>query len=101
MIIYNVTSHIATPIISDWLQWMKAEHIPAIMQTGCFEQYQWVELLETDESEGKTYAIQFYAPSIVQVKRFKSEFEQLLHAQIQQKWGQQMLSFSTLMQVVH
>jgi hypothetical protein len=101
MIIYNVTSHIATPIISNWLQWMKDEHIPAIMQTGCFEQYQWVELLETDESEGKTYAIQFYAPSITQVKRFKSEFEQLLQEKIQLKWGQQMLSFSTLMQVVH
>ena len=36
MIVYNVTTKVAAAIQTDWLQWIKEEHIPDIINTGCF-----------------------------------------------------------------
>ena len=36
MIIYNVTTKVATTIATDWLAWLKDEHIPDSIATGCF-----------------------------------------------------------------
>ena len=44
------------------------EHIKEIMETGCFTRYQMVKLLETDEEEGATYAIQYYAENMKRTK---------------------------------
>lgn len=60
MLIYNVTIQVTHAIHDSWIEWMKIEHIPEVMNTGCFEKYQWVRLLETDETEGITYAVQYY-----------------------------------------
>ena len=51
MYIYNVTTKVAHEIHTDWFHWMKQEHIPAVMQTGCFTNSQFVRLLETDEED--------------------------------------------------
>ncbi|RTL51210.1 MAG: DUF4286 family protein [Sphingobacteriales bacterium] len=100
MIIYNVTSHVAAPIHETWLQWMKEKHIPMVMQSGCFYQYQWVRVLGTDESEGYTYAIQYYAYTIQDYERYVKEHAMALGKVVQETWGENMTSFRSLMQVV-
>ena len=45
MLIYNVTVKVEPGIAADWLQWMRQEHIPEIMATGCFTHHQIVQLL--------------------------------------------------------
>jgi hypothetical protein len=52
MFIYNVTIKVAHTIHTDWFHWMKNEHIPAVMASGCFSHFQFVRLLETDEEDG-------------------------------------------------
>ncbi|HEY1022825.1 MAG TPA: DUF4286 family protein, partial [Flavisolibacter sp.] len=63
MIIYNVTIKVDASIADAWLAWLLEEHIPEVMQTGCFSDKKVVRLLEVDESEGPTYAIQYSAES--------------------------------------
>ena len=36
MLIYNVTTHVEPSIEQEWLLWMKEEHLPKMVQTGCF-----------------------------------------------------------------
>ncbi|NIM34818.1 MAG: DUF4286 family protein [Hydrotalea flava] len=101
MIIYNVTSHVAAPIHEAWLQWMKEKHIPLVMQTGCFYQYQWVKVLETDESEGYTYAIQYYAREMRDFEQYRQHHAPQLGKDIAETWGDKITNFRSLMQVVH
>ncbi|MBS1592236.1 MAG: DUF4286 family protein, partial [Bacteroidetes bacterium] len=63
MLIYNVTTHVHHTIHQQWLQWMQEKHIPNVMATECFSKHQFVRVLETDETEGVTYAIQYFAES--------------------------------------
>ena len=55
MIVYNVTIKIANAIHADWLQWIKEEHIPEVIQTGCFTHATILRLLEVDDTEGPIY----------------------------------------------
>jgi hypothetical protein len=100
MFIYNVTIKIAHAIHESWLQWMNEVHIPEVMKTGCFEKYVFVKLLETDEAEGPTYAVQYYTISIAQYNRYIDLYASKLRKDGQDKWGDKFIAFRTLMEVV-
>lgn len=100
MIIYNVTVKVDNKIADEWLTWLQEEHIPGIMQTDCFTDFRVVRLLEVDDSEGPTYAIQYHAASLdeydIYIKKFASENRKRSH----DKWGNKIISFHSLMEVV-
>lgn len=54
MLIYNITTKVDHSIADAWLQWMKEEHIPEVIATGCFSQSRILRLLEVDETDGLT-----------------------------------------------
>ena len=101
MIIYNVTIKVDTSIADDWIVWMKSEHIPGMLITGCFREANILRLLEVDDSEGPTYAIQYKADS-------KSAYENYIDAHSVKmrndsfaKWGNKFIAFRSLMEVVN
>jgi hypothetical protein len=100
-IIYNVTVKVESSIEKEWLQWMLQEHIPEVMQTGCFIDYKVVRLLEVDESEGPTYAIQYSAESKAIYNQYISKFAAALRDKTFEKWGQRFIAFRSVMEVVH
>ena len=100
MIIYNITFKIEWPVAEDWLRWMQETHIRKVLETGCFEKHQLVRLLQVDETEGPTYACQFYAPALSKYNYYLQHYAQLFREQIQEKWGEKYIDFHTLMQVI-
>src|SRR4051794_608292 len=100
MIIYNITIKVEWSIAEDWVEWMKAIHIPEVLRTGCFDKYQFVRLLQIDETEGPTYAIQYYAPSLTKYDYYLQHHNRTMQEQVIGKWGQKYVEFATLMQVV-
>ena len=101
MIIYNVTTHIDHSIHEEWVKWMQEIHVPEVMKSGCFTKNQLVKILETDETEGITYAVQYYAESKAAYNRYISIYAAALREATLNKWGNKMIAFSSLMQVVH
>ncbi len=100
MIIYNVTNKVDASIADAWLHWLKEEHIPQVMRSNCFTHYKIVRLLEVDDSEGPTYAIQYYAESKADYNRYIALFAPALREQSLQKWGAAFIAFRSVMQVV-
>jgi hypothetical protein len=101
MIIYNVTIQVAHAIAENWLPWMQQVHIPEVMATGCFEKFQLVKLLDTDESEGITYAVQYYAPDLPQCEAYLDKYAPMLRKKVSDTWGDQVFAFRSLMEVIH
>lgn len=101
MIIYNVTIKVHESIKQDWLQWLKEEHIPDIINSGCFTHAVILRLIEVDDSEGPTYAVQYYAES----KGLYNNYIENHSAQMRQKgfdkWGDKFIAFRSVMQVVN
>jgi len=101
MIIYNVTTKVSEPIKSNWLVWLHEEHIPDMINTGCFSNATVLQLLETDDSEGPTYAIQYRAESKAMYNQYVEKFAGIMRQRAFEKWGDQFIAFHSLLQVIH
>jgi hypothetical protein len=100
MIIYNVTTKVYAGIDSEWLQWQQQEHIPDIMATGLFSQYTFSRLLEQDDKEGKTYAVQYIAAALGHYRQYIEMHAPLLRKKAFDKWGDRIISFRTVLEVI-
>jgi hypothetical protein len=100
MIIYNVTIKVDTSISPGWFSWMKEEHIPDVIGTGCFTEYKMFRLLEVDDSEGATYVVQYFAESLEKYKGYIDQYANTLRKKLIDKWGDRVIAFRTLMELV-
>lgn len=100
MVIYNVTVQVEHAIAKEWLQWLREEHIPQILATGCFTHQQVVRLLETDETDGPTYAVQYYAPDHAHYQTYIDEHAAQFRKASTDKWGARFIAFRSAMEVV-
>jgi hypothetical protein len=101
MIVYNVTVKIAAEISSAWLQWLKEEHINDILKTNCFTKATILQLLEVDNEEGPTYAIQYFAESKSLYNLYIEKFATEIRQKGFDKWGDKFIAFRSVMQVIH
>lgn len=101
MFIYNVTIKVNWSIHEAWVKWMRENHIPDVMSKGCFTEYRFVRVLETDDTEGPTYATQYYADSMVKYNVYIEMHAPALRKDSLDKWGDNFIGFRSLMEVVH
>lgn len=101
MIIYNVTTKVDHTIAEEWLAWMQQVHVPEVMATSCFTQTQMLRLLETDDSDGPTYAVQYFAESKASYNSYVTLHGDALRKKTLDCWGNKIIAFRSLMQVVH
>jgi hypothetical protein len=81
--------------------WLKNGHIPETMATGLFVEYKLFHLLEQEEQEGITYVVQYFTTSFAQYKKYIDEFSLQLRQKTFDKWGDQFISFRTVMEIVN
>jgi hypothetical protein len=101
MYIYNVTIKVAHAIVADWLVWLREEHIPEMIATGCFDKATILQLLENTDEEGATYAVQYHALHRADHERYLAEFAPSMRQKGLDKWGENFIAFRTLMQIVN
>lgn len=97
MIIYNVTSNIATDVHEEWLDWMQHTHIPEVIATGKFKKARLVKVL-VEEDHGVTYSVQFYTDSKAKLDQYYEEDAPRLRQSTAAKFGEKVLSFRTELQ---
>jgi len=100
MLVYNVTIKVEKAIAEEWLQWMLNEYIPQIMATNCFSTFNVLKLLDVDDSEGPTYAIQYVADENEGYERYKQQFFSVHNQSCFDRWGNGFIAFRTIMEVV-
>ncbi len=101
MVVYNVTVKVQQAIAEGWLAWLKEEHIPDIIATGCFTHAGILRLLEVDDSEGPTYAVQYHGANTELYNKYISVFADDMRKKATDKWGDKFIAFRSVMQIVH
>ena len=101
MYIYNVTTKLNWGIHDEWIKWLKEFHVPDVMNTGCFTAYKIVRLLEADEEEGPTYAVQYFADSKSDYTRYIELYAPAMRQAGVDKWGNNFIAFRSLLLIVH
>ncbi len=80
---------------------MKSQHIPEMLSTGHFERFQILRLREVDETEGISYAIQFYVSTLDEYNKYILKSAPALRLKAKEQWGDRVIGFRTLMEIVH
>ena len=100
MIPYNVTYHVAPEIEKQWLEWMNEKHLPEIMATGFFSSAMVLKIYDGFEVMETAYAIQYSAKNHEDLDRFLKENKQKLKLQSLKLFGENVLQFSTQLEVL-
>ena len=99
MIIYNVTCSVDPSVSEEWLQWMRETHIPDVMESGIFKAAQINKVL-SEKDGGITYAIQYSCESMKDLHHYQVNFAPQLQRKHSQRYGDKVVSFRTLLEVV-
>jgi hypothetical protein len=100
MIVYNITSSVAHEVIDEWISWLNETYIPAIMETGVFYEYKFLQLLDIDETDGKTYTIQFFCDNEQACRKFISEAGPAFVQKSELMWGNLVYNFRSILKSV-
>jgi hypothetical protein len=98
-VLYNVTVNVSDEVLEEWLQWMESTHIPEVLATGFFHTAKLMRV-HAFEQGGKTYAIQYTAPSMESYERYLKEASQQLQSKTELAFGDHVHAFRTLLEVV-
>lgn len=100
MFLYNVTVGIDKDVEQEWLQWMKAEHIPQVMKTGMFVDFKMYKVLQDDEGENVSYSVQYFAQTINHVNFYFEKFAPSLLETLRARFQNKHVAFMTLLEEV-
>jgi hypothetical protein len=100
MLLYNVTVKIDLAIHDEWLDWMREKHIPDVMHTGLFQSHRICRLLDQDESDGITYAIQYFCENLDKYWLYQEKHAHALQQEHAQKFRNHFVAFRTLLKIV-
>jgi Domain of unknown function (DUF4286) len=101
MLVYNITTKVSHPIANAWLLWQQEEHMPEIMGTGLFTSNRLFRLLEQDDQEGVTYVIQYTTKTMKDYQHYTNSYAPALRKKAFEKWGDQFISFRSVLEVIH
>ncbi len=99
MVIYNVTTNVQEEVHDEWLKWMKAEYIPAMLDTGKFTNALMTKVLSKEPMGGITYSVQYTAESMAYLKTFYVEDHAAMIAKTSVFKGK-IVEFTTELQVM-
>lgn len=102
MILYNVTINVEQDIHDEWLQWMKDEHLPMVMDTGKFVRYGMYKILSRQEGEtGVTYSVQYLAHSMDDYLNYQQNHAPALQEETRKRFEGKFIAFRTLLEMDH
>ncbi len=99
MILYNVTVSIDPAIAEDWLEWMRTQHIPDVMATGCFVESR-ISRVHGEEEGGITYAITYLSLSQDKIDEYSEKHAPLLQQDHSERYAGRFAAFRTLLSVI-
>lgn len=100
MYIYNVTINIQEDVHEEWLEWMKTEHIPEMLNTGKFTKALMTRVMVQEEMGGMTYSVQYTTTNREMLQCYYEEDAALLRSKTKAFEGK-FVAFRTEMQVVN
>lgn len=96
MQVCNISFQIEPQVENEWFAWMQQVFIPQLMESNCFDHYQFYQL-EVDASQAPTYTLQAYAKSPILLEGYRNQHAARLMYNLHNTWGEQCFQFSSYM----
>jgi hypothetical protein len=100
MFLYNVTVGNDKDVEQEWLQWMKDEHVPKVMDTGMFFDYKIYRVLHDQEEGSVSYSVQYFAHTINHITTYFEKFAPALLEEHRTRFRDKHIAFMTLLEEI-
>lgn len=97
MLLYNVTLIVEEISAAECINWIQETYIPSITKSKLFVSERLLKVIDSP-NEGVTYCMQFVAENKEDYQKYIEEVAPQLEAQLNTKFANKFLSFSTLME---
>lgn len=88
-------------IEAEWLKWARDVYIVTAIESGCFVTGRVLRLLDTEDDEGPTYAIQLEAAGRPAYDNWINGLAEPLMEEAFRRWGNQFIAFKSLLSIVN
>lgn len=99
-IAYNETTKIEKSIAKSWYRNMMDQHIPAVMKTGCFESYRFMQLTSLPDEDGYTFSVQYIASSRENLQHFFQCHAPIFGEKLDSAYKGKYVAFTTVMNIL-
>ncbi len=100
MIIFNTTYHADHTRKDEFIGWLKEVYIPTTLQHGSLHEPQLTRIFADNEEEGVSLSLQFKTANSEVLSHWHEACGAALMAELQKRFGNQVLGFSTLLEVI-
>lgn len=100
MFIYNVTTHVEPNIEQKWLDWMKEDHLPKMLQTGQFLQAKLFKVITDQDQGGISYATQYHCSTRKEYEDYLALHAPSLRQDAIDRFGNSILAFRTQLEEI-
>jgi hypothetical protein len=100
MFLYNVTVGIDKDVELEWLEWMKSEHIPKVLETGMFVGHKIYKVLHDQAEDSVSYSVQYFAETINHVTEYFDKFAPALIEIHRARFQDKHVAFMTLLEEI-
>lgn len=95
-ILYNVTISLEAIIFDEWLAFMREDHIPKILATGCFSGYKICRILD-ESPDNYSIAVQYFATNEEKFREYNSNFAGALQKEYITRFGAEAPAYRTVL----
>ncbi len=100
MIIYNTTYLVSDKVYRPFLNWVKATHIPELVNSGYFKNPRVCKVLTEEKQEGTSVSIQLEAQNLEAVTTWNEKHGDLFRMELASLFSEEVLYFCTNMEVI-
>jgi len=100
MLLYNVTVGIDKDIEEEWIEWIRVNHIPKVMNTGLFVDSRIYKILHDDDNGTISYSIQYFAKNINLVTEYLQKFAPTIIEEHRSHFKDKHVVFQTLLEEI-
>jgi len=85
MLVYNVIISIEVQCAEEWKNWMTEKHIPDILKTGLFTQYNFFEMRNTNQTI-REFIIFYYCKDVKTYNLYQQKYAPMLQNEHTEKY---------------
>ncbi|GAB4209298.1 MAG: hypothetical protein Fur0023_21510 [Bacteroidia bacterium] len=100
MFIYSVTVSINKEIEKEWLDWMIKKHIPDVLNTGCFTEYNLFQVYSAMAEDVCTYNVQYSFNSVDDLEKYQKNFAAALQKEHKDKFDGKFVATRTVLRKI-
>lgn len=100
MFIFNTTYLVSDKVHGAWLKWIREQHIPFMLGSSYLAQPQVARIITSDKQDGTSFSVQFHVKDMQTLKLWNKEYKVLFQENCSRQFGEEVIFFTTVMEVI-